>query len=392
MPRPTTVLICTLGFLVGLCAAEGTGTTEVTVSKRGNVRFAPTLKAGVILTMDKGATVRVYGPVEANEDWYAIAFPRKGYAWVHERHLQKIDEPDVFEVITDETAVRSDSRVNSTLVDQLAIGEEVILTGKQVGRWRSIWPGNARAYMHKSVLALGSDERERIDDKRERKSKIQKYWEATKEVYRDYSARFNRDQSSALDLDWEALSDRLQRVIDEHPSITVRLDAQRLHQAIKRVVSAAKARVASGVVVTDEASDDDGDAGGQGTGSTADAGEDDAEDTGERAAADDDSDDAEDVEPLEVDAGQLAELREPPGYLKGWVLQNREKVQGTMYHLADKHQNVVAYLEVREGSSIDLGRDFYWKRVGIKGDTRKITIDGEEREMVLVKEIRLLDR
>ena len=218
--------------------AEQSG-VAVNTSGRGNVRYGPTTEARVITTLAKDTEVIVYEAVEGRAGWYAVAFPRQGHAWAHEKVLEATDDPNWFIVKRDGANVRSDSRISAELVTQLALGELVEFKGRKVGSWLAIHPRGAKAYMYKSVLRLTPDVERAIDERALRDDETEKRWQISKLRYEHYRGIFAQDSKKSLSLDWVGLDEELSYIVAQHPTIRTQLLAKRLQDNIGKVVRAA---------------------------------------------------------------------------------------------------------------------------------------------------------
>ena len=224
--------------LVGMMAVEAG--TIVTMAKRGNIRYGPHLKAGVIVTLKPGTEVEVLGHAEGQAGWYKIRFPRQGRAWMHSRNLEVTDREGILKVTYDGASVRSDSRITAEKVAEMELGETVEWSGLRNGEWYAVYAPGAVAYVYKSVLNLTATKRQEVVAKQHQDSEIEGVWKHAKKAYEAYIAAFQNDAHDALTLNWKGLSEKLTRVVDEHPDLRTRLLAQKLKSNIKRVVQASE--------------------------------------------------------------------------------------------------------------------------------------------------------
>lgn len=220
---------------------------DVTMAKRGNVRFGPSTSAPIVTTLTPGTTVRLLRPAEGQPGWYEIQFPRQGVAWMHAKVLTATDDPRIMRVTVDNARVRADARQLGELVAQLALNETVEWigsemngkwTGRKVGDWYAVYPSGAVAYCYQSVLQLNTDTFKRIEHDQVAGSQAEQAWQQAKQTYAAYRKVLQADQAQGLNQDWAGLDSQLQRVIDEHPTVRTRLLANKLQNGIRKVLAA----------------------------------------------------------------------------------------------------------------------------------------------------------
>jgi uncharacterized protein YgiM (DUF1202 family) len=372
--RGAFLLVCITAL--GVVAGEGPGTTLIEVAKRGNVRYGPSLNANPITTLSPGTKVEAFGPVAGHPDWYEIRFPREGMAWVNSTYLTCTGDDRIYRVSRDGATVRSDSRKDAELVTQLVLGEEVETTGKTVGEWLSVYPANARAYMHASVLALAGAPGAAVTENVARNEELERYWNETKDIYKDYRDKWQADARRAMELDWKNLASRLRKVVDEHPRISVQLNAKKLLGAIEQVVLTQGQQGTGTEVVLTHHRPPPVDPGVKPP----------VVDPGVKPPVVDPE-----IKPLDVDPRHLYELTEPEGYIKGWVTQVDDHGIGTNHALMDGESHIVCYLTVAPEAGVTLS-DFFWRRVGVKGAERMVGEGNKAVKVVAIEQIILLDK
>jgi uncharacterized protein YraI len=432
--RMKLVLTGLLSMMTVLAAVES-GTT-VTMAKRGNIRYGPSLEAGVIVTLDRGTEVQILGKAEGQPGWYRIRFPRQGRAWMHSRNLAETDREGVLQVTYDGVSVRSDARITAEKIAEMAVGETVEWSGRRVGQWYAVYPPSAVAYTYQSVLDLTPAKQQEVVAQEREDLAIETTWKEAERRYRAYYDALQRDAHDALSLDWPHLATMLEEVVSDHPDLRTRLVAQKLRSKIGRIVKASAAipaerrrampdQPAGSAVAAQQPTqqpaqpaaqeavqDDDGqqaalepvapaDQRGPTSRPLVGGGMDlpEAEDdlvTGTATPA------AEvDAEPVAIADGELqtvlAEQEEGVGLLDevggervGWLQELEKPELGTRYVLIG--DGVEAFLKLPPGSDIDLG-EFHWRRVRVQGTPQ--TVDHEVAPeyrgvpLILVESVRM---
>ncbi len=205
-----------------------------------NVRFGPSREAKVAVVLKDGEEVEVLAESRV-KDWYAIRFPKKGQAWVHQKVLESVDGGRRWKVTVDQARARDDSTLKSEIVAELRTGEILEDRGDKRGDWVAVHLPNAIAYMHKSVLAMPED----IDGERKqsasRATQAVAVWNAAQKGYEEFRSTVHGNAEAANYLDWDALGLQLDQVIRDHADVQVRIAAQRLKDGITNVSSAAAA-------------------------------------------------------------------------------------------------------------------------------------------------------
>lgn len=405
------ILTGLLAILTVAVAAVESGTT-VTMAKRGNVRYGPSLEAGVIVTLDPATEVQILGKAEGQPGWYKIRFPRQGRAWMHSRNLEETGREGVLKVTYDGASVRSDARITAEKIAEMAIGETVEWSGRRVGQWYAVYPPSAVAYTYQSVLDLTPAKREQVVAKANEDLAIEKTWKTAERRYRAYYDALQRDAHEALTLDWPGLAVMLKEVVQDHPDLRTRLVAQKLRSKIGRIVKASAAIPAG----RRRAMPDEEEGSSVATTTTQEepqepamtAVEPDPEptqtvvDTSEGAMdvpeseADLTSTETETIDDGELDIAladqeEAVELLDEVGDERvGW-LQELEKPQlGTRYVLIG--DGVEAFLKLPEDSEINL-REFHWRRVRVQGTQQVVDheVAPEYRgvPLILVESVRM---
>ncbi len=444
--RSWSLMIVLLGLCLGPVAAQ---TRQATVSGRGNIRFGPSTQAPVVTTLEDGTTVEVIGPVAGKDGWYEIRFPPQGGAWVHGRNLAQTEDPRALRVTQDGVRVRDDARLRSNLVTQLDAGDIVTWKGRMVdgqwagithGGWYKVHPPGAVAYAHRIVLDFGREAppqvaaREADDDAgtvagaggSRQLSPIERTWRNARTLYERYRTAVDADPQRALELDWQGLVDRLDRVVEDHGSFRTRLLADSLRKRVGKIAwLARKHQSERGIEPKRDIPELTGSA-------------DEPEPVDEPAlAAVEDLPQRVPEEPRERQQPPPAQpqpqrepqqpepkpepVREPPVAVTpepepprvepeeptvvaeeeavpalpsleedsyraiGW-LEPRD-VPGTSanYVIIDSTNEIEALVKVADGAGIQLA-EYHWRRVGVKGEVEKVTIErgGQASEAALV--------
>jgi SH3-like domain-containing protein len=367
-------------------ASAAPATIQTTLAKKANIRFGPSLSAKVVTTLDAGTPVEVIGPAMGMPDWYAIRFPRAGTAWVHEKVLEPLDGGKRFRVIEDRAKARDDATLGGTIVCELAKGEILESKDRVVGQWHAVYPANAIAYVYKSMLVLTPVVQTKVDDAVKQDDHIELLWQDAQRTYAAYKQALDSDYNLAATLDWTHLSDELDQVATQHPSVRTRLAAQRLENGIQRVVAAVEqvqrnagitpVRDVPGQPVSHPAED-----------TTPPAPADTAANPGTTPAAPAPETPA--VQPASPspsgaassgsEAVRSAASTAPPaptpgetGYVAtGWLEEKAFPDLGVSHVIIDKDGKVCAFIKVKPGSGLQPS-EYFWRLVGIKGDVEPI--------------------
>lgn len=249
----TLVCLCVVP-LAGLWSAEGdpgagaaalaistippTGATAAIRGERVNIRFAPNRAAKQVCLLSGGAVVELKGRVPAAQGWWAIRFPREGRAWVYTANLAAV-EGNLLKVTRDGTRAREDATLGAPIVRELALGEILESRGATVAQWSSVWIPNATAYVHESVLTLGSNVQGILEEVQARNALADQEWQDAAKLYLDLYREVQGNLSRATSIDWAPLTARLDRVIATHPDGGVRLQASAIKSGVGEVQRAA---------------------------------------------------------------------------------------------------------------------------------------------------------
>ncbi len=389
------LICCTLSS--ALVAVENSG-TPVAMRVNGNVRYGPTTKANVIVTMKRGQTVNVFGPVAGKDGWYSIQFPRSGTAWIHKRVIMETAETSsngkkLVKIMVDGANVRRDATVGSDMVTQVRAGEMVEWSGEMVADWYAIYPPNAVAYVYKSVLDMtatgGINSTTSTQQLTPRALPIENIWQKAKATYQDYYEAMQQDPQEAMRRDWVSLSDQLNEVVENHPHLRTQLLAQRLRNVIARVVQtkngsalvkpetqqAAEAKrpdVVTPSTTTEQTS--------QTTTSVV------TQQTQQPQTT---------VTPSPTAAVTTSTVDDDmigmDGTVKGWLEPVDEAGIGASYAITGDH-GMEAFVKVRADSDINL-KDLHWRSVIVKGEVQIVSHEVSEEyrgvPLILIDEIRL---
>ncbi|MBA2479155.1 MAG: SH3 domain-containing protein [Planctomycetes bacterium] len=372
---------------------------SATMKSKGNVRFGPSINARVVRSLDPGEIVEIVGPAQV-PDWFIIRFPQQASAWVHEKVIQSVDGGKRWKVTTDGGKARDDATLKGNIVAELAIGEILEDRNRTVGQWHAVYVPSAVAYVHRSVLNLPDDQA--VRQQKAKGEAAQKVWRDAQSTYATYYAALQRDATSATNLDWSGLSQQLQAVAKDHPEAAIRLSAQRIKDGIERVVEASQAVAqshgkppAQGRPAT----------GSTGTGTTGPA----SGTTGTATASDPIARPGTSVETLHVppnqetaptipaDPARPAVAQTPRTFAaEGCVSENSDYPKvGAANLLIDGNSNIVAFLTMKPGSTLNLS-EYYWRWVGVAGESTDIDPDlhgmGRKIPMIVVDDIALLKK
>jgi Bacterial SH3 domain len=383
------------------------GTFRATLTKNGNVRFAPTTQAKIIVTLPARTEVEILAPAKV-PGWYVIRFPREGLAWVHSKVLQSVDGGKRWRVIEDKARARDDSTLGAGIVAELSKGEVLEDKGRINGDWRAVTLPNAVAYVSGQVLELPSD----IDGARkqsgERAAAAAAVWTAAQATYANYYDSLQKNPQNALTLDWDGLSKQLDLVIHDHADTDTRVAAQRMRDGIVNVAAqAANVAKAKGLgpvsvpsaiptvptsvttpVVTATTQ----------TPAIA-AGAIDHGDPTKPALLTVPEQQTSLVVPLPVPEvkPQPAAVVTPvvpakPFVVEGFVTQQKFEAIGVTDVLVDADSNVVAFLKIPVGKDIQLS-EYVWRWVGVRGEVQDVDPAkhnlGRKVPLVIVDELAL---
>lgn len=405
------VIVILLVVLTATLAAE----QSASMSKRGNIRFGPSTEAPVVITLPVGTAVTVLGAAPGRDGWYQIRFPRQGHAWMHTAVLAETDDPRVFQVTVDGANVRSDARRSAQMVDRLATGDTVEWVGSEVegqwiGRkvadWYAVYPPEAVAYAHHSVLSLRPGDLAAMQEEAVTDNRHEILWQDARRRYRRYRQQLAEDGTDALARDWHGLGRDLAEVVEHHPTFRTRLLAKKLYAGIQSLIKAVRHnRIRQGlqpVAVLPDVPDPvrrpvrPADAGADtGSADTAAAPVKPAEDPA--TAPVDPPAEAADPAPQPVDTAEAAEPEVPDlpavdaddpeapaqpaadgsDAIVGWLVQKEVPTHDAHHALIDEQNQVAALLRAGDATPVQLS-EFYWRRVAVSGPRQPVsaTVDG----------------
>lgn len=230
-------------LLAAVTAAEDG--VAMSLSVRGNVRFGPSLKAGVVTTLPAGSTVRVLRAAPGQDGWYEICFPAEGGAWIHAKTVALAEDGRRLKVIEDGARIRNDGKVTAELVTQVEAGTMLEWKGREINgawqgtrkdEWYQVHPHMAVAYVHKQVLNLAGGASEALATASAAATSEDRSWDEVRLTYNRYRKAMLKDPQAALALDWKALSERVSAVVERHPNVRTRLTAQQIKDGMAKMV------------------------------------------------------------------------------------------------------------------------------------------------------------
>ncbi len=335
------------------------------LTKNGNVRYGPSTQAKVVVTLSAGQEVELLGPAQA-KDWFVIRFPQSGKAWVHRKVLQSVDGGKRWQVIEDKARARDDATLGAVVVAELGKGEVLEDKGQTVGDWQAVTLPNAVAYLHRSVLSLPTDLAGAVAVSKEKAAAAASAWTSAQTTYAAYYEAAKASPEKALALDWAGLGKYLDHVIADHPDVATRMAATRLKDGISNV------NIASLAVHKEQGT----------TPPTA-------------------------VDPLAPKLLTLpgATTVEPGKPLpaptmvvpaKAWVSEGLLNQRATPAHSSDYalingDGDVVALLKGKVGADVPFS-EYYWRWVGVRGETTMVDLDGKKVPVIMVEELGLSSR
>jgi uncharacterized protein YgiM (DUF1202 family) len=334
-----------------------TGVLTATLSQNGRVRYGPSKDARIVTTLRKGQTVDLLGKSKSPE-WWIVRFPAEAKVWMHAKVLLPIDGGKRWRVAEDGARARDDARVTAEIVTELSKGEIVEDRGLMVGDWRAVYPPDAVAYMHESVLSLPADLPKALAAAAERGEAAKTAWTQAKAKHQQFMAVLAQNREAALQLDWYALVELLDTVIAGHPDAEVKLAAQRLKEPVQTVVIAVdQVRVARGQAPVPKPVDPTPP---EVKATEVKATEVKATEVKPTTPAGPQISD-EQVRKLQEAAAQAAQFP-----AQGFMSQQGHPKVGVNDVLIDDDGKVVAFIKVKPGVELKLG-EFYWRWVGVKG-------------------------
>jgi SH3-like domain-containing protein len=378
------------------------------MSKRGNVRFGPSMQSKTVTTLDAGAPVEVLGVAQGVPDWYVIRFPREGSAWIHQKVI-KMDESGKKAAITEDRArVRDDARQGGNIVAELPLGDTVEIKERaRVGDWIPVYPPSAVAYVHKSVLNVPQEKAAEFEKKDVQGNKLDDVWAEVQARYATFKEALDQNVDVAATLDWEFLDGQLAEVVDGHPSVRVQLAAKRLKDRIAPVVSAAvQVQRANKITPVRDV-----------PGKPVVIAKNDPPATTDKPATDKPATDKPVTEKPKTDpvkpaidplpstdkpktdglkeAAQKAPAPAAGGFAaQGFLEERAVPAVGTNHVIIDKNGKICAFVKTKPGVDLQLS-EFFWRLVGVKGDSQPVDADkhgqgGGPIPLVLVEDVALL--
>lgn len=363
-----------------------------TMSKKGNVRFGPSIQAKTITTLEPGSPVEVLGIAQGMPEWYVVRFPREGSAWIHEKVIQPDASGKKAKVIEDRARVRDDARQGGNIVAELALGEEVEVKERaRVGAWVPVYPPSAVAYVHKSVLVIPQAQEQALQGQVQQGNKLDEVNEEALARYAAFKKALDEDPEVAAKLDWEYLDMQLAQVVDGHPNERVKLAAKRLKDRIAPVVAAvlqvqrankiAPVRDVPGAPPIAKPTID-----------PLPARQDPPKDPPKDPPAK--------IDPLpKPDVAVVKDAAKPlPAATQfaaqGFLEERAVPAVGTNHVIIDKNGKVCAFVKTKPGVDLQLS-EFFWRLVGVKGDVQPIEAEkhgqgGGAIPLVLVEDVALL--
>jgi uncharacterized protein YgiM (DUF1202 family) len=370
-----------------------------TMSKKGNVRFGPSIQAKVVATLDAGAPVEVLGVAQGMPEWYVIRFPREGSAWIHQKVIKPDADGKKATVSEDRARVRDDSRQGGNIVAELALGETVEIKERaRNGDWVPIYPPSAVAYVHKSILNVPQQQQAALQQQGAVENKLDDVWAEVQARYASYKKALDQNVEVAATLDWEYVDSQLAQVVDGHPSVRVQLAAKRLKDRIAPVVAAARAvqldrKITPVRDVPGEApvvvKHDPPKIGPLPT-------------TPDQPKNTDPAPTKPEIAPLPKPA--VDELKKAGGQApaaavgafaaQGFLEERAVAAVGTSHVIIDKNGKICAFVKTKPGVDLQLS-EFFWRLVGVKGDSQMIEAEkhgqgGGPIPLVLVEDVALL--
>lgn len=330
------------------------GAVATTMAKNGNVRFGPSLSARVAVTLPIGAPIEILGIAQGRPDWYAVRFPRQGTAWAHKKVLEAQADGKTFKVIEDRAKARDDATLKGNIVCELTKGEIVESKERQIGDWQAIYPASGVAYVHKSLVTLT----EQLPASAPAgDSPIEATWQRAQKLYAEYQTALKQDLNLAATLDWRYLSDQLETVANEHPSVRAQLTARRMKEAIAKVVAAVeKVQKDNGIAPVRPPEPEVSHAAPDAT----------------KPAATPAATAPKGTETIQQVSAQAPQVPVDTAFqAKGWLEERAFPQVGCNHVVIDKDGNVCAFIKVKAGVELQLS-EYFWRLVGVKGVVQEV--------------------
>jgi uncharacterized protein YgiM (DUF1202 family) len=216
---------------------------SVATASRANVRYGPNKNSHIAVTLKPGETVLIVGPSPV-PGWYEIRFPEQGQAWVHRKNLQPMDGGKRWRVTSDGVHARSDSTLRGDIVADLTMGEILVDKANAKGDWVAVSIPSAVAYIHQSTISLPNDAA--VQQQHQQSEQIQSVWVSAQVAYAKIWADLKEHPDHAVSVDWAPLLNQLDQVAKGHPEPAVQMNARRIYDAIQEVVKKTQGLADSG--------------------------------------------------------------------------------------------------------------------------------------------------
>jgi uncharacterized protein YgiM (DUF1202 family) len=348
---------------------------------RANVRFGPAQTAKLACTLNRGDTVSIIGAAQV-PDWYVVAFPTQGRAWVSAKVLAPVDGGKRWKVIVDGAHARADATVGAEIVCDMAVGEVLEDRGAVAGDFHAVYIPSAVAYVKKELLALPSADA--VTQQVQNATAIDQLWQkASAEYIADYQ-QVQADPKAAQTIAWDPLLKDLDKVASESPDALTAQKARRCHDGILRMIEAAKSAPAQATTTNPNPTGPVASNGGAGKpvdpAQTPPAKPDNPGDyvvpAGQPGAAATllQVPESAPPSPEELKPAAPAATAAPAGPHagEGYVIANSDYAKiSAPYLLQDGNSNVIAFLTVKDGANVNLA-EYAWRSVGVDGDKSAI--------------------
>lgn len=363
------------------------GAFVATIKSNSFVRFGPNRSAKPALCTRTSGPIVVLGPARGAPDWLLVRLPREASVWMHRKVLTAQDGGKTFVVNEDRAKARDDATLGGNIVCEVEKGEIVEAKGRQVGDWHAVVVPSATAYVHRNVLMdnpqLAALPKAQPVDRRF----ADQLWEVAQKRYDAYQAALQKDLEVAAILDWSYLSQQLGEVVVKHPDSQVQAAAQRMRDAIAKVVKAV-VDIQGKHNVTPQR-----DVPGQAP-------------IPEPKPVEEPTKPA-DTTPVTVAVGakpkvdtktiptSIPEVVKPkPQFpVEGMLMEQAYPGVGVNHVIVDSNQNVLAFIKVKDGGAVQLN-EYFWRFVGVKGE--KVAVDpakhklGKDVPLFLVEDLVLI--
>jgi uncharacterized protein YgiM (DUF1202 family) len=381
------VLALTLGFAVIGEAATAADTSALNAPPgaapaitatvqvpRANVRFGPAQTAGLACTLNRGDSVSIIGTAQV-PDWYVVAFPTQGKAWVSAKVLAPVDGGKRWKVIVDGAHARADATVGAPVVCDMVVGEVLEDRGAVAGDFHAVYIPSAVAYVKKELLALPSADA--VTQQVQNANAIEQLWQKSSAAYITAYQQVLADPKAAQTIAWDPLLKDLDTVAKQSPDALTAQKAQRCHDGILRVIAASKAPGAGAPANPAGPVADNPPAqpapGTKPVGAKPDNPNDYVVPAGQPGSAATLLKVPETAPPapeelVPVAAPATAPAPAAPHSAEGYVIANSDYAKiPAPFLLQDGNSNVIAFLTVKDGAGVNLS-EYTWSSCGIDGD------------------------